>query len=310
MRAQPPHASGPSGRAGLRDTVSAYIGLTKPRIIELLLVTTVPTMVVAERGLPDLWLVVATLVGGTLSAGGANTINSYLEQDLDEVMARTARRPLVNHRVPPANALRFGVLLGVLGFVFLALTVNLLTAAMSTAGLLFYVFIYTIGLKRRSAQNIVIGGAAGCFPVLAGWAAVTGRVEVPALLLFAIVFYWTPPHFWALAIKYREDYGRAGVPMLPVVAGVDHTARQIVLYTVMMVAVSLMFGAVAAMSAAYLVAALLLGGWFIALSVRLVRDGSEEMAMRVFRYSISYLGLLFTAMAVDAVLLSPAGLSA
>ena len=295
----------PTRPARLRDTVGAYIGLTKPRIIELLLVTTVPTMVVAERGLPDLWLVVATLLGGTLSAGGANTINSYLEQDLDELMVRTARRPLVNHRVPPINALRFGVLLGVLGFLLLAVTVNLLTAALSTAGLLFYVFIYTIGLKRRSAQNIVIGGAAGCFPVLAGWAAVTGRVEVPALLLFAIVFYWTPPHFWALAIKYREDYGRAGVPMLPVVAGVDHTARQMVLYTVMMVAVSLMFGAAASMSVFYLVAALVLGGWFIALSVGLVRDGSEEMAMRVFRYSISYLGLLFTAMAVDAVLLSP-----
>jgi len=304
---QPPLPTPPTPAKSLRDTVTAYIGLTKPRIIELLLVTTVPTMVVAERSLPDLWLVVATLVGGTLSAGGANTINSYWEQDLDEVMVRTARRPLVNHRVPPANALRFGVLLGVLGFVWLALTVNLLTAALSTAGLLVYVFVYTIGLKRRSPLNIVIGGAAGCFPVLAGWAAVTGRVDVPALLLFAVVFYWTPPHFWALAIKYREDYRRAGVPMLPVVAGVEHTARQIVLYTLMMVAVSLMFGAVASMSVLYLVAALLLGGWFLKLSLDLVRDGSEEMAMRMFRYSISYLGLLFTAMAVDAVLMGPLG---
>lgn len=291
-------------RASVRDTVAAYVGLTKPRIIELLLVTTVPTMVVAQRGMPPLWLVVATLFGGALSAGGANTINSYLERDIDQVMQRTSRRPLVRHRVPPRNALRFGVLLGLAGFAWLALFVNLLSAALSTAALLFYVFVYTAGLKRRTAQNIVIGGAAGCVPVLVGWSAVTGTVGLPAIVLFLIVFYWTPPHFWALAMRYREDYARAGVPMLPVVATAQQTARQITLYTVLMVCVSLMFGAVASMGWIYLASALLLGGIFIAYAVALERDPSDEVAMRVFRYSISYLGLLFLAMAVDAVVLT------
>jgi heme o synthase len=283
--------------------VKAYVGLTKPRIIELLLVTTVPAMVVAERGIPSLWLVVTTLVGGTLAAGSANTINSYLEQDLDELMERTSRRPLVNHRVTPRNAQRFGVVLGVLSFVWLAAFTNLLAAALAVGAIFIYVFIYTIGLKRRSTQNIVIGGAAGCMPVLVGWAAVTGRVELPAIVLFLIVFYWTPPHFWALAIRYAEDYERAGVPMLPVVRGTEETARQILLYTIMMVAVSLVFGMVGAMGPIYLISAVLLGGIFLAYAVRLLRTSSEKVAMQLFRYSISYLGLLFAAMAVDAVVL-------
>jgi heme o synthase len=283
--------------------VKAYVGLTKPRIIELLLVTTVPAMVVAERGIPSLWLVVTTLVGGTLAAGSANTINSYLEQDLDELMERTSRRPLVNHRVTPRNAQRFGVVLGVLSFVWLAAFTNLLAAALAVGAIFIYVFIYTIGLKRRSTQNIVIGGAAGCMPVLVGWAAVTGRVELPAIVLFLIVFYWTPPHFWALAIRYAEDYERAGVPMLPVVRGTEETARQILLYTIMMVAVSLVFGMVGAMGPIYLISAVLLGGIFLAYAVRLLRTSSEKVAMQLFRYSISYLGLLFAAMAVDSVVL-------
>jgi heme o synthase len=285
------------------DVVRAYVGLTKPRIIELLLVTTVPTMVVAERGFPSLWLVVATLVGGSLAAGGANTINSYLERDIDQLMRRTAHRPLVRHRVPPRNALRFGIVLGALSFAWLAATVNLLSAALALSGLLFYVFVYTIALKRRSVQNIVIGGAAGCVPVLVGWSAVTGEVGWPAIVLFAIVYYWTPPHFWALAVRYREDYAAAGIPMLPVVAGERETARQILLYTVLMVAVSLIFGPIGQMGVIYLVAAVVLGGFFIHYAVAFLREQSHRAAMQLFRYSITYLGLLFLAMAVDAVVI-------
>lgn len=283
-------------------TLRAYVALTKPRIIELLLVTTVPTMVIAQRGLPDLGLVLATLGGGTLAAGGANALNSYLDRDIDQLMHRTARRPMPRHEVPPANALRFGIVLGVLAMVWLWVTVNPLSAVLAVGALLFYVFVYTLGLKRRTAQNVVIGGAAGCVPVLVGWAAVTGEVGLPALVLFAIVFAWTPPHTWALAFKYREDYARAGVPMLPVVRGAVETARHILAYSVLLVGVTLVFGAVGGMGVLYLSAALLLGGIFLAHAVRLLRDQSERVAMGLFRYSISYLGLLFTAMAVDAAL--------
>jgi protoheme IX farnesyltransferase len=291
------------GRRTALGVVRAYVGLTKPRIIELLLVTTVPTMIVAERGFPSLWLVVTTLIGGSLAAGSANTINSYLEQDLDEVMERTSHRPLVNHRVPPRNALRFGVVLGVLSFAWLVATVNMLSAVLALAAILVYVFVYTIGLKRRSSQNIVIGGAAGCFPVLIGWTAVTGAVELPAIVLFLIVFYWTPPHFWALAMRYEEDYARAGVPMLPVVAGAEETARQILLYTIVMVAVTLVFGPIGGMGWIYLVASVVLGAIFVAYAIKLRRTASLKVAMQLFRYSITYLGLLFTAMAIDAVVI-------
>ena len=286
-------------------TARAYVALTKPRIIELLLVTTVPTMVIAQRGLPDLGLVAATLIGGTLAAGSANAINNFVDRDIDELMARTAQRPLPRHSVTPTAALRFGIILGIVSFVWLIATVNLLSAVLAVGAILFYVFVYTMGLKRRSPQNIVIGGAAGCVPVLVGWAAVTGEVGLPALLLFAIVFAWTPPHFWALALKYREDYARAGVPMLPVVRGVAETGRQILLYSILLVCVTLMFGPVGQMGMLYLVAAVGLGGTFIYMAWRLLRDTSEQMAMRLFRYSITYLGLLFTAMAVDAVISGP-----
>src|SRR3712207_2592757 len=282
------------------DVVKAYVALTKPRIIELLLVTTVPTMVIAQRGLPPLGLVLATLVGGSLAAGSANAINNYVDRDIDGLMQRTSRRPLVRHSVSPQAALRFGIVLGLLSFVWLVATVNTLSAVLAVAAILFYVFIYTLGLKRRSAQNIVIGGAAGCVPVLVGWSAVTGEVGLPALVLFAIVFAWTPPHFWALALKYRDDYARAGVPMLPVVFGAAETARQILLYTLLLVAITLMFGPVAGMGALYLAAALLLGALFVYKAWMLLRDTSETAAMRLFRYSITYLGLLFVAMAVDA----------
>jgi heme o synthase len=216
-------------------------------------------------------------------------------------MERTRRRPLVNHRVPPRNALRFGVVLGVLAFAWLVATVNLLAAVLAVGAIFVYVFVYTIGLKRRSTQNIVIGGAAGCFPVLVGWAAVTGEVGLPAIVLFLIVFYWTPPHFWALAIRYADDYARAGVPMLPVVAGHAETARQILLYTIVMVAVTLVFGPIGGMGWIYLVGAVVLGAVFLLYAVRLHRTASEKVAMQLFRYSITYLGLLFTVMAIDAV---------
>ncbi|HUH08782.1 MAG TPA: heme o synthase [Egibacteraceae bacterium] len=284
------------------SVLRAYVGLTKPRIIELLLVTTVPTMIVAERGFPPLWLVIATLVGGSLAAASANTMNSYLDADIDRMMGRTSRRPLPRDQVPRLNALRFGVVLGVISFAWLALTVNLLSAILATAAILFYVLVYTVGLKRRSVQNIVIGGAAGCVPVLVGWAAVTGEVGLPALMLFAIVFAWTPPHFWALSLKYAEDYARARVPMLPVVAGPLETTRQILLYTVLLVALTLMFGPIGGMGLLYLIAAVVLGGIFIYLAARLLRDRSPARAMAVFRYSITYLGLLFAAMAADAVI--------
>ena len=283
----------------------AYLALTKPRIIELLLVTTVPTMVIAQRGLPPLGLVLATLLGGSLAAGSANAINNFVDRDIDEKMARTSRRPLPRHSVTPEAALRFGIVLGVLAFVQLVAMVNLLSAVLAVAAILFYVFVYTLGLKRRSPQNIVIGGAAGCVPVLVGWAAVTGEVGLEALLLFAIVFAWTPPHFWALALKYREDYAKAGVPMLPVVRGIAETGRQILLYSVLLVCITLMFGPVGQMGRLYLVAAVGLGGWFIYLAVRLLRNTTEQMAMRLFRFSITYLGLLFTAMAIDAAMSGP-----
>lgn len=288
-------------RVGWRQTVAAYLALTKPRIIELLLITTVPTMMVAAGGWPDFWLVVATLVGGTLAAASANTINCYVDRDIDERMSRTAHRPLVRHEVTPASALRFGIVLGVAAFVVLALTTNLLAAWLAVAAILFYVLVYTVGLKRRTTQNIVIGGAAGCMPVLIGWAAVTGEIGLPAVALFAIVFYWTPPHFWALAIRYRDDYARAGVPMLPVVAGVAETSRQILLYVLLLVSVTLIFGAVGGMGAIYLAAALALGGLLVVQAVRLLREQTDQAAMALFRSSITYLGLLFLAIAVDAV---------
>jgi protoheme IX farnesyltransferase len=283
----------------------AYVALTKPRIIELLLITTVPPMVVAERGWPSIWLVLATLVGGSLAAGSANTINCYIDRDIDQKMHRTERRPLARHTVSPANALRFGLVLGVLSVAWFAWTVNWLSAALGVAAIAFYVVVYTMGLKRTTPSNIVIGGAAGCVPVLIGWAAVTGKVELPAWVLFAIIFYWTPPHFWALAMKFSDDYAAAGVPMLPVVAGERETARQIVRYSYLMFAVSLLFYPVGRMGWLYLVSCLALGAVFLreahALSSR-VRSGAATKPMRLFHFSISYLTLLFAAMALDQLL--------
>ena len=291
-----------AARRSIADTVRAYVDLTKPRIILLLLITTVPAMILAEGGLPSGWLILATLVGGTISAGGANALNQYFDRDIDEVMARTRRRPLPNHRVAPQSAFAFGVGLGAVSFGFLTVAVNLLAASLSLGALLFYVLVYTRWLKRTTPQNIVIGGAAGAAPVLVGWAAVTGRVEAPAVVLFAIVFLWTPPHFWALALRYRRDYEAAGVPMLPVVAGVGETTRQIVAYSVALVGTSLALIPVADLGGLYAATAAVLGVWFVADAVRLRRtDGRPAVAMAVFHHSITYLALLFAAVAADTV---------
>ena len=292
----------------VQDSVRAYIALTKPRIIELLLVTTVPAMVLAQRGVPSIGLIWWTLVGGSLAAGSANAINCYLDRDIDLLMTRTRRRPLPAHDVDPERAVVFGIVLGVLSFAVLAYFVNLLSAFLALLAIAFYVGVYTMMLKRSTPQNIVIGGAAGALPPVIGWTAVTGHVGVPALLLFALVFYWTPPHFWALSLRIRKDYAAAGVPMLPVVRGIAETSRQIGLYTILLVAISLVFFAVARMGAIYLAAAVILGAIFLRQAWVLWRQGtspeaSTAQAIRLYRYSISYLSLLFLAVAVDALVL-------
>jgi protoheme IX farnesyltransferase len=292
-------------RATLRETTAAYFQLTKPRIIVLLLVTTVPAMALAERGLPDPWLILATLVGGAVAAGSANAINCYLDRDVDEVMRRTRSRPLPAHRIEPENALAFGYVLGAASFLFLATTVNVLAASLALSAIAFYVFVYTLWLKRTSVQNIVIGGAAGAVPALVGWAAVTGTVGLPAWVLFAIVFVWTPPHFWALAMRYSGDYAAAGIPMLPVVRGPEETRRQILLYSLLLFGTSLLLVPIAHMGAVYAATAIVLGGWFVGRALRLWRSASAAQSMRLFRFSIVYLGLLFAAVAVDAALRLP-----
>ena len=288
------------------DTLRAYVALTKPRIIELLLVTTVPTMVLAQGGFPSVWLMAATVLGGTMAAGGANVFNQVIDRDIDDVMRRTRHRPLPQHAITPRAALVFGIGLSLVSFAFLTVAVNLLSALLAASAIAFYVFVYTMWLKRSTPQNIVIGGAAGCVPVLVAWAAVTGRVEVPALILFGIVFYWTPPHFWALALRYRGDYAAANVPMLPVVRGEVETARQIVVYTILLVAVSLVLLPVAGMGWIYLVASVGLGALFLFYALRIRRDASSgRAAIELFRFSISYLTLLFAAVAVDTLIRLP-----
>ena len=306
----------PPGRRKPAAVARSLVQLTKPRIIELLLVTTIPTMLLAHRGLPSLKIFAVTLIGGTLAAGSANTINCYIDRDIDAVMKRTSRRPLVNKQgaVKPAEALVWGIALGAGATALLGLMANWLAASLADAAILFYVFVYTLLLKRRSPSNIVIGGAAGCFPVLVGWAAVKGTVAIPAIVLFAVIFLWTPPHFWALAMKFRKDYAAAGVPMLPVVAEAAQVTRKIVWYSYAMVVATLalipyagwIYGAIA----------LGLGGWFLVeahrLHAQVVRASAAPAAasaalerpvpMRLFHLSIAYLTLLFVAIAITAVL--------
>jgi protoheme IX farnesyltransferase len=291
----------PAASLTWRSKVGAYVALTKPRIIELLLVTTVPTMVVAEGGLPGAWLVVATVLGGTLAAGGANAINMYVDRDIDAVMHRTRNRPLVTGAVEPRNALIFAIAIEAVAFGWLWGFVNLLSAVLALAACLFYVFIYTLWLKRTSKQNIVIGGAAGAAPVLIGWSAVTDSLAWAPFVLFGVIFFWTPPHFWALAIRYKDDYAAADVPMLPSVATVRSTAVQIVVYSVIVWALTLVFAPVAGMGWLYTVAAVVLGAGFVGLSVEVLRTESTSMAMRLFTWSITYLTVLFAAMALDVI---------
>ena len=288
----------------VRETITAYVQLTKPRIIVLLLIVTVPAMILAARGMPSPWLILATLAGGTIAAGSANAIYCYLDRDIDEIMKRTRRRPLPAHRITPERALRFGFILGAASFLFLSMAVNVLAASLALSAIGFYVFVYTMWLKRSTTQNIVIGGAAGAVPALVGWAAVTGTVGIPALVLFAIVFEWTPPHFWALAMRYSDDYASAGVPMLPAVRGDVETRRQILVYSLVLFATTLVLVPLAAMGPVYVLTAVGLGGTFVYKALQLWRRSSPALAMRLFKFSILYLALLFAAVAVDGLVLA------
>jgi heme o synthase len=289
----------PAVRLTWRPRLGAYVALTKPRIIELLLITTLPTMVVAQRGMPPVRLMAATLLGGALAAGGANAINMYVDRDIDKLMHRTAKRPLVTGVVTPRAALTFAIVLELAAFVELWAWVNLLSATLALSATLFYVFVYTLWLKRTSSQNIVIGGAAGAVPVLVGWAAVTDSLSWAPVVMFAVIFVWTPPHFWALAVKYKDDYQAASVPMLPAVATFRRTAREILFYSILLVGVSLLLAVVSTLGVVYVAAASALGVVFVAMAVRLLRQQTAKSAMQLFSYSITYLTLLFVFMAVD-----------
>jgi protoheme IX farnesyltransferase len=280
-------------------TFRAYVSLTKPWIVVLLLVTTVPAMVLAAGGWPSTWLVLATLIGGSLSAGGANAVNCWYDRDIDAQMRRTRHRPLVTGAVHPAGALAFGVGLGVFAFLWLASTTNVLAAVLAAMGYLFYVFVYTVWLKRRTPQNIVIGGAAGAFPPLVGWAAVTGGLDWPALLLFAVVFLWTPAHFWALALKLRDDYEAVRVPMLPVVAGEPTTRRQILAYSIATVAVSLLLVPVGGAGWFYAATAAVAGAWLVWQAFRLWHWPARTSPLALYKYSLLYIAILFGGLAVD-----------
>ncbi|MFM2097511.1 MAG: hypothetical protein RIT06_139 [Chloroflexota bacterium] len=298
--------SNTSGGGSMRSSILAYVALTKPRIVELLLITTVPAMLLAARGMPSPLLIGAALIGGTLSAASANVFNCIVDADIDARMARTKSRPLVAGSISIGSALRFASLLGIASFLFLAATTTMMAAFLSLLALAFYVLIYTLILKRSTPQNIVIGGAAGALPPVIGWAAVTGDVTLVPILLFALVFYWTPPHFWALALRIGPDYAAAGVPMLPVLAGPAETARQIWLYTILLVAMSLILWAVAGMGLVYLAVASIGGAIFLLRAWRLrgdvLGDGALRGATRLYRFSITYLTVIFASIAIDALL--------
>jgi protoheme IX farnesyltransferase len=297
-----------TGRARARDVLAAYVGLTKPRVIELLLLTTVPVMFYAARGVPDLGLVVATVLGGALSAGSASALNCVYDRDIDEQMRRTRRRAIPRHMVTPVAALVFGIVLGVVATAVLWVFVNPLSALLALAAECFYLFVYTMLLKRRTTQNIVWGGLAGCFPALIGWTAVTGELAWAPVVLFLVVFFWTPPHTWALALRYREDYAGVDVPMLPAVAKAETVARQVVAYSWAMVATSLLLWPVAGTGWFYPAAALVLGTVFLVQAHALWSRsrGTEDLAairpMVLFHWSNLYLSLLFVAVALDPLL--------
>ncbi len=285
----------------VNGAILAYLRLTKPRIILLLVITTIPAMMLADGGMPSLWLILATVLGGSVVAGGANAMNMYFDRDIDEVMLRTRDRPVPSGQIEPEKAALFGMALAASGFFFLQWSVNMLAAGLTIAAFAFYVLVYTLALKRTTPLNIVIGGAAGAMPPVIGWAAVTGEVGIPALIMFGIVTLWTPPHFWALSLNYSSDYQRAGVPMLPVVAGPAETKRQILLYSIALVAVSLLLVAWSDAGFTYLVTAGMLGAGFLYFALRLLRSSSARASADLFRYSLIYLALLFGAIAVDAL---------
>jgi protoheme IX farnesyltransferase len=291
--------------AGLRATVGAYVALTKPRIIELLLVTTVPTMFVASKHLPSFGLVLLTLVGGALAAGGANAMNMIYDRDIDAVMHRTMHRPLVTGAVTLRAAVVFAATLEISAFVLFWTTVNLLSGILAVSATAFYVLVYTMWLKRSTSNNIVVGGAAGAVPVLVGWSAVTGHLGLAPLVMFGIIFLWTPPHFWALAVRYRDDYAAANVPMLPVAKDLRVVVRQIAIYTLALWALSLVLGPVAHLGLIYDIAAAVLGGAFFVRALGLVRHADAKRAMRLFGFSISYLTVLFAVMGIDAIIIHP-----
>jgi protoheme IX farnesyltransferase len=290
----------------MADVLKGYVALTKPRIIELLLVTTIPTMVVAANGIPGLWLILATLGGGTLAAGGANAMNMVIDRDIDAIMERTKRRPLVTGVMTPRAAALFALVLEIIAFCVLAIWVNQLSAWLAMSATAFYVVVYTLWLKRRSKQNIVIGGAAGAVPVLIGWAAVTNSLSWTPVLLFLVIFIWTPPHFWALAVRYRDDYEAANVPMMPVVASLRRTTLEILVYSVLMWALTVLIGPTAHLGWIYAVSATVLGAMFSFYALRLYRHARADKAdvgeaMRLFHFSITYLTALFVLMAVDVL---------
>jgi len=289
-------------RRPLAATLGAYARLTKPRVIELLLVTAVPPMFLAQQGVPGLGLMASVVVGGAMAAGGANTINCWIERDRDQLMRRTLSRPLPQGEIVPSRALAFGIVLNIVAFALLATTANFLAAALTLSATLFYVFVYTLWLKPRTVQNIVIGGAAGAVPALVGWAAVRGSLAAPAWLLFAVVFFWTPAHFWALAVKYRDDYAAAGIPMLPVVRGITETTRQIAAYAMVTVAVTFAMTLTGDVGRFYAAAVLALGVVFVARALALMRTPTPQAAIRFFAWSNVYLMLVFVAVAVDALI--------
>ena len=284
-----------------QSILRAYVTLTKPRIISLLVFTALGGMFVASKGAPDPLLTAVVLAGGALAAGGANALNHFLDRDIDRLMTRTATRPVATGNIPPVNAMWFGIGLNVVAFVILAWLANPLSAVLTLSATLFYVFVYTMTLKRSTPQNIVIGGAAGAVPPMVGWVAVTGSLDLPALYMFAIVFFWTPPHFWALSLIIKDDYSQAGVPMLPVVAGVSETKRSILLYTVLLVALTSMFFTTQAVGWVYFVGSLILGAGFVYSAYRLMCRPGIEGAKSAYLYSLAYLALLFVFMMVDSV---------
>ncbi|HEY6411423.1 MAG TPA: heme o synthase, partial [Ktedonobacteraceae bacterium] len=286
----------------VRQTIANYVDLMKPHVTVLLLGVTAAAMAIARQGLPPLALVIPTLLGGAMAAGSANCINCYIDRDIDQIMGRTQRRSLPSGRVEPRQALAFGIFLGISSFIVLTLFVNLLSAVLAFSAILFYVFIYTLWLKRSTVQNIVIGGAAGAMPVLVGWAAVTNNLSLSAIWLFAIIFFWTPPHFWALSLLIQKDYEKAGIPMLPVVKGEAETRRQILLYSLLLLAITLVFFAMGAMGYLYLVGAVILGGGLVYLAIRLWRDQSKKWARTLFWYSNMYLAAIFAIMVLDRVI--------